>query len=99
LGEHGFFTSSPHYSLKRRLRVTTAAYTQRANLAQRANLMPFDDPSVPADSGRLLSIVPCREGWAIKHGNGFLGVSADREEALRLLQILQEAVTPQPILD
>ena len=61
--------------------------------------MPFDDPSVPADSGRLLSIVPCREGWAIKHGNGFLGVSADREEALRLLQTLQEAAVPQPILD
>jgi hypothetical protein len=57
--------------------------------------MAFDDPSTPAESGRRLSIVPCRDGWAIKHGDGFLGVSADREEAVRLLQALQvEPVTP-----
>jgi hypothetical protein len=51
--------------------------------------MAFDDPSAPADSSRRLSIVPCPDGWAIKHGDGFLGVSADHEEALRLLEALQ----------
>jgi len=56
--------------------------------------MAFDDPSAPADSGRRLSIVPCHEGWAIKHGDGFLGVSADREEAVRLLQALQAEPKP-----
>jgi hypothetical protein len=49
-----------------------------------------DSPSRP-EPARRLSIVPCREGWAIKHGDGFLGVSADREEAQRLLETLQEA--------
>jgi len=52
--------------------------------------MAFDDPAVPADTGRRLSIVPFTGGWAIKHGDGFLGVSADREEAVRLLQVLQD---------
>jgi hypothetical protein len=52
--------------------------------------MPFDDPSAPADARRRLSIVPCREGWAIKHGDGFLGMSADREEAVRLLRLLED---------
>jgi hypothetical protein len=52
--------------------------------------MAFDDPAAPTDTRRQLSIVPCREGWAIKHGDGFLGVSADREEAMRLLQALQD---------
>jgi hypothetical protein len=51
--------------------------------------MAFDDPTVPVDARRRLSIVPCREGWAIKHGDGFLGVSASREEAMRLVQALQ----------
>ena len=51
--------------------------------------MAFDDPAPPFDALRRLSIVPCREGWAIKHGDGFLGVSADREEAERLLLALQ----------
>jgi hypothetical protein len=53
--------------------------------------MPFDDPVPPADTGRRLSVVRHRDGWAIKHGDGFLGVSASREEALRLLQTLQDA--------
>jgi hypothetical protein len=48
--------------------------------------MAFDDPSAPAEPARRLSIAPCREGWAIMHGDGFLGVSADREEAMRLLR-------------
>jgi hypothetical protein len=52
--------------------------------------MAFDDPSTPPEPARRLSIAPCREGWAIKHGDGFLGISANREEALRLLQTLQE---------
>jgi hypothetical protein len=57
--------------------------------------MAFDDTSAPADARRRLSIVPCHGGWAIKHGDGFLGMSADREEALRLLQALQtEPVKP-----
>jgi hypothetical protein len=51
--------------------------------------MAFDDPAPPFEPNRRLSIVPCHEGWAIKHGDGFLGVSADREEALRLLEVLQ----------
>jgi hypothetical protein len=51
--------------------------------------MAFDDPSTPADARRQLSIAPCREGWAIKHGDGFLGVSASQEEAMRLLETLQ----------
>jgi hypothetical protein len=54
--------------------------------------MAFDDTAAPAEAARRLSIAPCREGWAIKHGDGFLGVSADREEAMRLLQTLQDAV-------
>jgi hypothetical protein len=45
--------------------------------------------SSPAD--RRLSIAPCPGGWAIKHGDGFLGMSVDREEAMRLLRTLQEA--------
>jgi len=53
--------------------------------------MAFDDPVPPAQTGRRLSVVPHREGWAIKHGDGFLGVSTCREEALRLLQTLQDA--------
>ena len=53
--------------------------------------MAFDDPSRSVEPARRLSVVPCREGWAIKHGEGFLGVSADREEALRLLRALQDA--------
>jgi hypothetical protein len=53
--------------------------------------MAFDDPAPPAESGRNLSVVPVGNGWAIKHGNGFLGVSASREEALRLMQTLREA--------
>jgi hypothetical protein len=52
--------------------------------------MAFDDPLEPAETGRQLSIVRCSEGWAIKHGDGFLGVTGCREEALRLLQTLQE---------
>ena len=53
--------------------------------------MDFDDRSPAAEPARRLSVVACREGWAIKHGEGFLGVSADREEALRLLRVLQDA--------
>lgn len=55
--------------------------------------MAFDDPLIPADATRRLSIVACREGWAIKHGDGFLGVTSDREEALRLLRILQDTTS------
>jgi len=53
--------------------------------------MAFDDPAVPAAPGYRLSIAPCAGGWAIKHGDGFLGMSADHEEAMRLLRTLQEA--------
>ena len=53
--------------------------------------MAFDDPAPPAESGRNLSVVPVGNGWAIKHGNGFLGMSASHEEALRLMQTLQDA--------
>ncbi len=60
--------------------------------------MAFDDPAPPADTGRQLSVVPCNSGWAIKHGNGFLGVSASREEALRLLQTLHDAPVARPAL-
>ncbi len=52
--------------------------------------MAFDDHLEPAQSGRQLSIVRFGEGWAIKHGDGFLGVSACREEALRLIESLQD---------
>jgi hypothetical protein len=53
--------------------------------------MAFDDPATPNQtSGRRLSIAPVTGGWAIKHGDGFLGVSACREEALRLLHTLQD---------
>lgn len=58
--------------------------------------MAFDDPVPPADTGRRLSVVPCGDGWAIKHGDGFLGVSACREEALRLLQSLHDAPAARP---
>lgn len=57
--------------------------------------MAFDDPAPPAACGRRLSIVPCRDGWAIKHGDGFLGVAADREEAVRLLQTLEAAAADE----
>jgi hypothetical protein len=53
--------------------------------------MAFDDPASPADAGRKLSVVRHGDGWAIKHGDGFLGLSASREEALRLLQTLHDA--------
>jgi len=53
--------------------------------------MAFDDPAPPRTSGRRLSIVPFTGGWAIKHGDGFLGMSACREEAVRLLQSLERA--------
>jgi hypothetical protein len=53
--------------------------------------MAFDDIAPPAEPGRRLSVVPCGDGWAIKHGDGFLGVSACREEALRLLRTLEDA--------
>jgi len=59
--------------------------------------MAFDAPSASADTRRRLSMVPCREGWAIMHGNGFLGVSADREEAIRLLQTLQDESLEPPL--
>jgi len=52
--------------------------------------MAFDDPAMPSEDSRKLSIVPCREGWAIKHGDGFLGISACPEEAARLLKTLQD---------
>lgn len=58
--------------------------------------MAFDDPAPPAATGRRLSVVPYGDGWAIKHGDGFLGVSACREEALRLLQALHEAPAARP---
>jgi hypothetical protein len=58
--------------------------------------MAFDDPAPPVQTGRRLSVVPCGGGWAIKHGDGFLGVSASREEALRLLQSLSEAPAARP---
>ena len=51
--------------------------------------MAFDDPAPPSDPSRALSIVPCRDGWAVMHGNGFLGLAADRDEAARLLKSLQ----------
>jgi hypothetical protein len=41
---------------------------------------------------RRLSVEACPGGWAIKHGDGFLGMSIDRDEALRLLRTLQDAV-------
>jgi hypothetical protein len=50
--------------------------------------MAFDDPTPPR-AGRRLSVVPCAGGWAIKHGDGFLGMSACREEAMRLLRTLE----------
>ena len=57
--------------------------------------MAFDDPSPPPS--RQLSVVACPSGWAIKHGDGFLGVSACREEALRLLDaLLQEPQVSRP---
>ncbi|HEY4030823.1 MAG TPA: hypothetical protein VGM25_10795 [Caulobacteraceae bacterium] len=52
--------------------------------------MAFDDPTPPQTEPRRLSIVPFTGGWAIKHGEGFLGVSACREEATRLLHVLQD---------
>ncbi|MGZ3279298.1 MAG: hypothetical protein ACXWKY_14615 [Caulobacteraceae bacterium] len=52
--------------------------------------MAFDDPAPPSDPRRVLSIVPCRDGWAIMHGNGFLGLAADQDEAARLLKTLQD---------
>jgi hypothetical protein len=51
--------------------------------------MSVDDPAPPFDPRRRLSIVSCPRGWAIKHGDGFLGVAADREEAMRLLRSLE----------
>jgi len=61
--------------------------------------MAFDDPA-PPQADRRLSIVPCPGGWAIKHGDGFLGVSACREEAQRLLKTLEDpasgALNPRP---
>lgn len=53
--------------------------------------MAFDDPDPPAETGRRLSVVRSGEGWAVKHGDGFLGRAADREEALRLLRTLHDA--------
>ena len=50
--------------------------------------MAFDDPT-PPHADRRLSIVPYAGGWAIKHGDGFLGMSACREEAMRLVEVLQ----------
>lgn len=38
---------------------------------------------------RSLSVAPWRGGWAIKHGDGYLGASATLEEALALLRALQ----------
>lgn len=52
--------------------------------------MAFDDLVPPPEPSRRLSVVPCGNGWAIKHGEGFLGLAADRDEALRLLQVLME---------
>ncbi len=57
--------------------------------------MAFDDPAPPFDAFRRLSIAPCPGGWAIKHGEGFLGTAANREEALRLLHTLQQAAKPR----
>jgi hypothetical protein len=59
--------------------------------------MAFDDSSLLPEPARRLSIAPCGDGWAIKHGDGFLGVSADREEAMRLLRTLQEQPS-EPLL-
>jgi hypothetical protein len=59
--------------------------------------MAYDDPTPPQTSGRQLSIVPCTGGWAIKHGDGFLGVAADREEAVRLVRtLIEEPSKPRP---
>jgi hypothetical protein len=52
--------------------------------------MAFDDFTPPQRLPRRLSIVPFTGGWAIKHGDGFLGISADRDEAIRLLRTLQD---------
>lgn len=52
--------------------------------------MAFDDPAPQTDSARRLSIVARQGGWAIMHGNGFLGVAADRDEAVRLLKSLED---------
>jgi hypothetical protein len=52
--------------------------------------MAFDVLTPPQTAPGRLSIVPFTGGWAIKHGDGFLGVSACREEAVRLLQVLQD---------
>ena len=52
--------------------------------------MAFDDPAPPSDPSRELSIVACRDGWAVMHGNGFLGLAADRDEAARLLKSLKD---------
>lgn len=56
--------------------------------------MAFDDPA-PPPAARRLSIVPWVGGWAIKHGEGFLGMSTNREEAMRLLRTLQDAVADE----
>jgi hypothetical protein len=53
--------------------------------------MAFDVRMPPQTLPRRLSVVPCADGWAIKHGDGFLGVSACREEAMRLLKTLEAA--------
>jgi hypothetical protein len=62
----------------------------RESFARCANPMAFDAPS-PQQADRRLSIVPYAGGWAIKHGDGFLGMSACREEAMRLLRTLEDA--------
>ena len=59
--------------------------------------MAFDDPTPPAGTGRRLSVVRCGDGWAIKHGDGFLGTSTCREEALRLLKLLHDAPAQPPL--
>jgi len=52
--------------------------------------MAFDDPCPPAETGRRLSLVPWGDEWAIKHGDGFLGLASTREEALRLVEALKD---------
>ena len=52
--------------------------------------MAFDDPTPQPDTARRLSIAPWQDGWAIMHGNGFLGLAADRDEAMRLLKSLED---------
>jgi hypothetical protein len=44
--------------------------------------------------GRKLSVVRDGRGWAVKHGEGYLGHARRLEEALMLVQALQSSALP-----